>query len=184
MWSLDPADFGIDKMNPDDIERDAYRYYRPTIPADRIRSRSGKRKRRKNSRQRSRSLGSYGTGRTDFIRVTTRPKLSAAALVQDGSFSQKAQQVYGDSLMTSNGDTVTVHISELQQFNLELMRAKLVAHTFNARFNSDGHDLDESSRDLQTYGKIETSPISLQTSHLLPIYHECSFLFMKHACIS
>lgn len=171
-------------MNPDDIERDAHPHYRPTIHADRIRSRSGKRKRRKNSRQRSRSLGSYGTGRADFIRVTTRPKLSAAALLQDGSLSQKAQEVYGKSLMTSNGDTVAVHISELQQFNLELMRGKLVAHAFNTRFNRDGHDLDESSRDLQTYGKISTSLLSLLALHILRICHEYSLLSMKHACIS
>lgn len=146
-------------MDPWDIERDAAVNYRQTIHPDQIRSQAGKRKREKNSRQRSRSLDSYGTERARFIRVTTRPRLSAAALVRQGSFPQKAQRVYGDSLMTSNGDTVAVHISELQQLNLELMRGKLVAHTFNARFNSDGHDLDESSRDLQTYGKISPPPL-------------------------
>lgn len=161
-------------MTSGDVERDAHRHYRPTdLHADQLRSRSRKRKRQKKPRRKSRSISSYSTERTR--QRTKRSILSANALIRGGSFPDKAQQAYSESLITSYGDKVTVHISELQQLNLELMRGKLVAHTFNARFNSDDHDLDGSSRDLQTYGKISTNLLPLLIPGILHICHESFF---------
>lgn len=133
--------------------RDAHRNYRvDDVPADRIRTRSRGKRREKVVRRSSRSPIPHSRERSRYI--TTRERLSADALIRDGAFLEKAQQVYSASLITSHGDKVTVHISELQQLNLELIRRKLVAHTFSARYNIEDYDLDGSIHDFTTYGNV------------------------------
>lgn len=152
-------------MTSGDIERDAYPDYRTTrrteVSAKRLRSLSRRKRarsrdeaaagheawRRYNSRSRSRERG-----------VTTRSILSTANLVRSKGFLETARRGYKTSLIKSHSDQVTVHLSELQQLNLELFRRKLVVHAFNARYEIENYDLDESIRDFNTYGNVQPLP--------------------------
>lgn len=150
-----------------DIEKDAYREYRRTdhteeteVPANPIRSLS-RRERRRRTRKESagvpahkahRPSSSQGRGRDRGATISMI--LSTADLVRDRGFLGTAQKGYR-SLIKSHGDQVTVHLSELQQLNLECFRRKLVAHAFHARYNTKNYDLGRSIRDFTTYGNVK-----------------------------
>lgn len=63
---------------------------------------------------------------------------------------------YEGSLIHLHGSQeVTVHLGELNQIHLELLRERLISHAFKIRYQKkEDYDLDITSRDMTAYSIV------------------------------
>lgn len=75
-------------------------------------------------------------------------------MLREGDLLKQVELAYRRGLVRSHRDHINVHLSELQQMNLELLRKDLVGHAFNARYKIDKYNHHKASSDVRKYSNI------------------------------
>lgn len=73
---------------------------------------------------------------------------------EDDDFTKRVQRVYRKGLIRSKRKRIDIHLSELQQMNLELLRKNLIVYSFNAVYNTNEYNYRAASADVKAYGNM------------------------------